>query len=291
MFWELLQQPFIQTALLAGVVCGVVAGAIGTFVVMRRMSFSVHAISELGFTGAAAALLAGVDAVYGLLGGSIVVALVLGLLTVRDRDRDAATGSMLAFGLGVGVLLLSLYQGFATEATNLLFGSIVGVSTDQLRLLAICGAIVLVTLAICFRPLLFASVDPQAAAARGVPVRMLSVLLLVLLAITVAEAVQVVGVMMILNLVVTPAAAAVRLTARPIVAVGLSIGIALVATVGGILLSLQWPHPVSFFVAAISFGVYLIARAVTSDRMRRWTSHEPPSPSPQADPVGTPAHH
>lgn len=285
MFWELLQQQFVQTALLAGAVCGVVAGAIGTFVVMRRMSFAVHAISELGFTGAAAALLAGVDAVYGLLGGSIVVALVLGLLTVRDRDRDAATGSMLAFGLGVGVLLLSLYKGFATEATNLLFGSIVGVSTDQLRLLAICGAVVLVALAICFRPLLFASIDPQAAAARGVPVRLLSVVLLLLLAITVAEAVQVVGVMMILNLVVTPAAAAVRLTARPAMAMVLSIAIALVATVGGILLSLQWPHPVSFFVAAISFGIYLMARLLTSDRLRIGRAAGPAGPRPTSAPV------
>ena len=140
MFTQLLDQHFVHTALWAGAVVAVVSGAIGVFVVTRGMSFAVHAISELGFTGAAGALVIGIDPVIGILGGSLLVGLVLGLLSLRGRERDSAIGAVLAFGLGLGVLFLSLYQGYATEATNLLFGSIVGVSDAQLRTLAIVGA-------------------------------------------------------------------------------------------------------------------------------------------------------
>jgi zinc/manganese transport system permease protein len=264
MFVELLQEHFVHTALLAGFVVAVVAGAVGTFVVLRGMSFAVHAISELGFTGAAAALVLGLDPVFGLLGGAVVVAGVLGGLTMRGREHDAAIGSVLAFGLGVGVLLLSIYRGYATAATSLLFGSIVGVSDAQLRLLAVLGALVLIGMLLLYRPLLFASVDPHAAEARGVPVRFLTFALLLLLAVTAAEAIQVVGVLLILTLVVTPAAAATRLTARPSLAIVVSVGIAVVATVGGIVCSLIWPYPVSFYVATISFAAYVIARLAST---------------------------
>jgi zinc/manganese transport system permease protein len=260
MFTQLLGQHFVHTALLAGAVVAITSGAIGTFVVTRGASFAVHAISELGFTGAAGALVVGLDPVIGMLGGSLLVGLVLGLLSLRGRERDSAIGAVLAFGLGVGVLFLSLYQGYATEATNLLFGSIVGVSDHQLLVLAGVGAIVLVGIAVLYRPLLFSSVDPEVAAARGVPLRALSVAMFLLLALTTAEAIQVVGVLLVLTLVITPAAAAQRLTVRPGLAVVLSIGIALVATEGGILLSLEKSWPTSFFISAISFAVYLFAR-------------------------------
>ena len=140
MFTQLLGQHFVHTALLAGAVVAITSGAIGTFVVTRGASFAVHAISELGFTGAAGALVVGLDPVIGMLGGSLAVGLVLGLLSLRGRERDSAIGAVLAFGLGIGVLFLSLYQGYATEATNLLFGSIVGVSDHQLGVLAAVGA-------------------------------------------------------------------------------------------------------------------------------------------------------
>ena len=224
MFTQLLSEHFVHTALWAGAVVAVVSGAIGVFVVTRGMSFAVHAISELGFTGAAGALVIGIDPVIGMLGGSLLVGLVLGLLSLRGRERDSAIGAVLAFGLGLGVLFLSLYQGYATEATNLLFGSIVGVSDAQLRNLVIVGAIVLVGLALLYRPLLFSSVDPEVAAARGVPIRALSVAIFLLLALTTAEAIQVVGVLLVLTLVITPAAAAQRLTGRPTLALMLSIG-------------------------------------------------------------------
>jgi zinc/manganese transport system permease protein len=277
MFTQLLAQHFVHTALLAGAVVAVVCGAIGIFVVMRGASFAVHAISELGFTGAAGALVLGIDPVIGMMGGSLSVGLVLGFLSLRGRERDSSIGAVLAFGLGVGVLLLSLYQGYATEATNLLFGSIVGVSDTQLRNLAIVAALVIAGLAIAFRPLLFSSVDPEVAESHGVPLRALSVITFLLIALTTAEAIQVVGVLLVLTLVITPAAAAQRLTGRPAVALLLSVGIALVSTEGGILLSLEKPWPTSFFIATISFAAYLIARVIDATRPEasRATRSEP----------------
>jgi zinc/manganese transport system permease protein len=260
MFTDLLAQHFVHTALLAGAVVAVVSGAIGIFVVTRGASFAVHAISELGFTGAAGALVLGIDPVIGMISGSLVVGLVLGLLSLRGRERDSAIGAVLAFGLGIGVLFLSLYRGYATQATNLLFGSIVGVSSRQLFELTIVALIVTAGLAACYRPLLFSSVDPEVAAARGVPLRALSVAIFLLLALTTAEAIQVVGVLLVLTLVITPAAAAQRLTARPGLALVLSVCIALVATEGGILLSLAQSWPTSFFISAISFAIYIAAR-------------------------------
>jgi ABC-type Mn2+/Zn2+ transport systems, permease components len=270
MFTQLLAQHFVHTALWAGAVVAVVSGVIGVFVVTRGMSFAVHAISELGFTGAAGALVVGLDPVIGVLGGSLLVGLVLGLLSLRGRERDSAIGAVLAFGLGIGVLFLSLYQGYATEATNLLFGSIVGVSDAQLLTLAIVGAIVLVGVAVLYRPLLFSSVDPEIAAARGVPLRALSVGIFLLLALTTAEAIQVVGVLLVLTLVITPAAAAQHLTRRPAVALVLSVAIALVSTEGGILLSLLKPWPTSFFITTISFTAYLGARVYGLGLGPRW---------------------
>jgi zinc/manganese transport system permease protein len=269
MFSQLLAQHFVHTALWAGAVVAIVSGAIGIFVVTRGMSFAVHAISELGFTGAAGALAIGIDPVIGMFGGSLFVGLVLGFLSLRGRERDSAIGSVLAFGLGVGVLFLSLYQGYATEATNLLFGSIVGVSDTQLRNLVIVGAIVLAGLAVLYRPLLFSSVDPEIAAARGVPLRALSVAIFLLLALTTAEAIQVVGVLLVLTLVITPAAAAQRLTGRPVLALFLSVAIALAATEGGILLSLEKSWPTSSFISALSFAAYVTARIVDWSRGRQ----------------------
>jgi zinc/manganese transport system permease protein len=272
MFVQLLGYHFVQNALWAGAVAAVVSGAIGVFVVARGMSFAVHAISELGFTGAAGALVVGISPVIGILGGSLLVGLVLGLLSLRGRERDSAIGAVLAFGLGLGVLFLSLYQGYATEATNLLFGSIVSVSDAQLRTLAIVGAIVLVGLAALYRPLFFSSVDPEIAEARGVPIRALSVAIFLLLALTTAEAIQIVGVLLVLTLVITPAAAAQRLTGRPGLALLLSVGIALVSTEGGILLSLEKSWPASFFITTISFAFYVAARLYDWSRGRQAAS-------------------
>jgi zinc/manganese transport system permease protein len=268
MFTTLLGEHFVHTALLAGAVVAIVSGAIGVFVVMRGLSFAVHAISELGFTGATGALVIGVNPVAGMIGGSLAVGAALGVLSLRGRERDSAIGAVLAFGLGLGVLFLSLYQGYATAATNILFGSIVGVDDAQLAVLAAVAALVLVALAVLYRPLYFAAIDPEVAAARRVPVRMLSVAIFLLVALTTAEAIQVVGVLLVLTLVITPAASAQRLTVRPGLTLLLSIGIALVSTEGGILLSLAKSWPTSFFISSISFAFYVAARIASYARNR-----------------------
>ena len=263
---NLLGYDFVQNALLAGAIIAVVAGVAGRFVVLRNLSFAVHGIAELGFTGTAASALAGADPLLGLLAGSVLAALGIGTLGVRLRDRDVAIGSILAFGLGLGVLFLTLNTRFASVAFSILFGSITGVSRPDVLLLLGLGALTLAVLAAIDRPLTFASVDPEVAEARGVPVRALSVVFLLVLAVAVAETIQVVGVLLVLTLLITPAASAARLTAHPALLTWLAVAIALACTLGGILLSLLTPYPTSFFVAALSFAVYVASRLLGSRR-------------------------
>lgn len=258
-----LGQPFAQHALVAGTLIAVISGLIGPFVIMRNMAFAVHGTAELSFTGAAAGLVVADDPVAGALVGSLVVAAAIGTLGVRERERDSAIGVILAFGLGVGVYLLSLYRGFATAATNILFGQIFGIGNGQLLLLLGVAVGVLATMTALYRPLLFASVDAEVAAARGVRTRLVGVLFLVVLALTVTEAAQIVGTLLVLSLAITPAAAAQRLSARPAVVTGLSVLFALLASDGGLVASLQFPDvKASVFVTAFSFGIYLLARGV-----------------------------
>jgi zinc/manganese transport system permease protein len=259
--WFYLGQPFAQHALLAGSLVAITSGLIGPFIVTRKMAFAVHGTAELSFTGAAAGLLVVGDPVVGALSGSLVVATAIGLLGVRERERDSAIGVILAFGLGVGVYLLSLYHGFATEATNILFGQIFGVSSGQLLLLLGVAAGVLVATTILYRPLLFASVDADVAEARGVRLRLVGLLFLFVLALTVTEAAQIVGTLLVLSLAITPAAAAQRLSARPAVVTGLSILFALLACDGGLIASLESNTvKASVFVTVFSFAIYALAR-------------------------------
>jgi zinc/manganese transport system permease protein len=259
--WFYLGQPFAQHALLAGTLVAITSGLIGPFIVTRKMAFAVHGTAELSFTGAAAGLLVVGDPVVGALAGSLVVATAIGLLGVRERERDSAIGVILAFGLGVGVYLLSLYHGFATEATNILFGQIFGVSSGQLLLLLGVAAGVLVATTILYRPLLFASVDADVAEARGVRLRLVGLLFLFVLALTVTEAAQIVGTLLVLSLAITPAAAAQRLSARPAVVTGLSILFALLACDGGLIASLESNTiKASVFVTVFSFAIYALAR-------------------------------
>jgi zinc/manganese transport system permease protein len=269
MFVTLLHQHFVHLALIAAAVAAVVSGALSPLVIARGQAFSVHGIAELGLTGAAGGLLAGIDAASGALVGSAGVGALLGVLGLRDRDRDAATGVVLAFGLGLGALFIRRLQNNSASTTfGLAFGSITSVSTHEVVLLCIVGAAVLAILAVCWHPLWFASIDPEAAAARGVPVRAIAVGFPILLGAAVSEVLQITGALLILTLVVTPAAAATRLSARPGVVMVWSIGLALLASVGGVLATLQWPTPpASFFVATISFVSYVIAR-VAGDWLR-----------------------
>ena len=257
---HLLGYPFAQNALAAGILVAVVAGLVSRFVVARNMSFAVHALAEVGFTGAAGFILIGLSPVLGLLSGSLLTAAIIGALGLRVRERDSVVGVVMAFGLGLGVLFIRLYPRYATEAFAILFGAITEVSMGDVMLLAVVASVTIVGLGVMYRPLTFATVDPIVAEARGVPVRFVSILFLVLLAAAVAEAVQVVGVLLILTLLITPGATAERLTARPGLATAASVGVALLATVGGILLALVSTPPVSFYVATIAFACYMAAR-------------------------------
>jgi zinc/manganese transport system permease protein len=265
---RLLAYDFVQNAIAAGIIIAIVSGVVSRFVVARDMSFAVHALAELGFTGAAGFILVGLSPVLGLLAGSMVTAVFIGALGVRVRGRDAVIGVVMAFGLGLGVLFITLYPRYATEAFALLFGTITGVSRGDVVTLVAIGAAALVVLAVVYRPLLFATVDPDVAEARGVPVQLLAVVFLLIMAAAIAEAVQVVGVLLILTLLITPGAAAERLTVRPGVAIVCSVGIAVLCTIGGIFMSLATSAPVSVFVTTLSFAAYLAARFVIGPRVR-----------------------
>lgn len=255
--------PFAQHALLAAALVAVACGLIGPFVITRGMAFAVHGTSELAFTGAAAGLLVAHDAIAGALVGAVVVGGLIGAMGVRERERDSSIGVILAAGMGLGVLLLSFYHGFATEATNILFGNIFGVSGGQLLLLGVIAVAVTVAMTALYRPLLFASVDPEVAVARGVPVRLLGIVFLFILAFTVTEAAQVVGTLLVLSLAITPAAAAHRLANSPLVVAVLAVVFALVSADGGLLASFQSSSvKPSVFVVAISFAIYVVARLV-----------------------------
>ena len=265
-----LSQAFAQHALLAAALVGIACGLIGPFVISRGMAFAVHGTSELAFSGAAAGLLAANNPVLGAYAGSLVIAAVLGVLGGRARERDATIGVILAFGLGLGVLFLSYYHGFATQATNILFGNIFGVSNDQLLALLLVAIGSLLVLLFMFRPLLFASVDPEVAQARGVPVRLLGVVFLFVLALTVTSAAQIVGTLLVLSLAITPAAAAQRLAARPATVTLLSVAFALIASVGGITVSLvSGTIKPSILVTTISFGIFVIACIIGRKDARR----------------------
>jgi zinc/manganese transport system permease protein len=255
---NLLTYDFVQQALLAAALLGLVAGLIGPFIVMRQMSFAVHGSSELSLTGAAFALLAGFEVGLGALIGSALAAALFGFLGQRARERDSVTGVVLAFGLGLAVLFIHLYPGRTGTSFALLTGQIVGVGYTGLAMLALVCVLVIAVLGLCYRPLLFATVDPEVAAARGVPVRTLGIVFAALVGVVAAQAVQIVGALLVMSLLITPAAAAARVVAAPAAAIATTVVFAEVAAVGGIVLSLAPGVPVSVFVATISFLIYLI---------------------------------
>lgn len=260
--FEMLHYPFAQHALIAATLIALTCGLVAPFVVMRDMAFAVHGTAELSFPSAVAGLLIAGDAVGGALVGSIVVATAFAILGRRRSESNTAIGVVLAFGLGLGVFLLSFYNGFSSAATNILFGSLVSASTRDLVILGALAVVVVVTMVVIFRPLLFASVDPAVAGARGVPVNVLGLIFLLVLALAVTEAAQVVGTLLVLSLAITPAAAARRWTANPLVFTALSVAFALVAADGGFLLSLALSDTdikASVLIAFVSFGIYLVS--------------------------------
>ena len=252
----------VQNSIVAAAVLGIVGGLIGVFVMQRDMAFAVHGISELSFAGAAGALLIGANVVLGSLVGSLIAAVLIGLLGAKARDRNSIIGVLMPFGLGLGILFLALYPGRSANKFGLLTGQIISVDIPQLGLLVTLSVVVLVALLFVWRPLTFDSLDADVAAARGVPSRALSLGFMVLLGLTVAVSVQIIGSLLVLALLVTPAAAALRISSSPLVVPLLSMLFGFVSAVGGILLALGGSLPISPYITTISFLIYIVCRIV-----------------------------
>lgn len=252
----------VQNSIIAAAVLGVVGGLIGVFVMQRDMAFAVHGISELSFAGAAAALLLGLNVVAGSIVGSLLAAGLIGVLGAKARDRNSIIGVLMPFGLGLGILFLALYPGRSGNKFGLLTGQIISVDLPQLGLLIGISIVVLVALLIVWRPLAFDSLDAEVASARGVPSGALSILFMTLLGLTVAVSVQVIGALLVMALLVTPAAAALRVSSSPVMVPVLSMVFGLVSAVGGILLAIGGSLPISPYITTISFAIYVVCRII-----------------------------
>src|SRR5438105_4404499 len=209
--FDILQYPFIQNAFIAGTCVAIIAAFAGYFLLVRGLTFAGHALPNIGFAGAAGAVFLGVSPVSGLLAFTIGAGIALGLLGKQMRERDIAIGIIMAFALGLGILFLSLYSGYAERVYSILFGTILGISRADVLVTALCSMLTIAVLLALFRPLLFSSYDPEVAQARGVPVRLLSVVFLVLVAVTISLSVQVVGALLVFTLLIGPAATAMRI--------------------------------------------------------------------------------
>ena len=260
--------PLVGNSLIAAALLGLMGGLVGIFVMNRDSSFAVHGISELSFAGAAIALLIGMDVVLGSVIGSVVAAALIGVLGARAKDRNSIIAVLMPFGLGIGILALSLYEGRASNKFGLLTGQIIAVDQPALVWLAGISLFVILTLVFIWRPLQFASLDPDVARARGVATGKLGFAFLILLGLAVAASVQVVGALLVLSLLVTPAAAALRVTSSPKLAPVLSVVFALTSAVGGILLAIGGGLPVSPYITTVSFVIYLVCRGVAMAKTR-----------------------
>lgn len=258
----------LANSIIAGAVLGIVGGLIGVFVMQRDLAFAVHGVSELSFAGAAAALLFGGSVVAGSLGGALVAAILIGVLGAKARDRNSIVGVLMPFGLGLGILFLSLYDGRSANRFSLLTGQIVSVSSPDLGWLIGISMVVLIGLLVMWNPLRFDSLDPESAAARGVPTRAVSLLFMVLLGLIVAVSVHIIGALLVMALLVTPAAAAMRITAGPIAVPLLAALFGFVSAVGGILLALAGTLPVSPYITTLSFTIYVVCWIVQRSRAR-----------------------
>jgi zinc/manganese transport system permease protein len=264
----ILQSPFMRNALIGGSLVAVAAGLLGYFVITRQNAFAAHALAHIGFPGATGAILVGAPITLGLAVFCVGGGLLIGLFGRRVADREMATGTILALATALGVLFASLASANAGTTTSVLFGNLLAISRDQLLIFTAFTAFVVLTLAVLARPLVFASVDPEVAEARGVPVRALGLAFVVLLALTITMAVQVVGTLLLFALVVTPAATALRITARPARVAGLAVALALASVWGGLVLSAMVDLPPSFFIVSLAVLAWVGVLAVTGRRRR-----------------------
>jgi zinc/manganese transport system permease protein len=275
----LLQFHFMQNAFLVGTLVAILAGGVGYFVVLRGQSFAAHMLSQVGFPGAAAAVLVHASPVFGLMAFCVAAALGIGAMGRRlnagNRLESAAIGSILAFSLGLGLLFFRLFAGSAQGIYGFLFGTILGITDRDVTLTALTALAALVALALIARPLLFSSVDPDVAEARGVNVAGLSLGFLLLVALAVAITVQIVGTLLIFALLVAPGACALQLTARPGRGVAITIGLSLAFTWLGLAVAYFTVYPVGFFITSLAFGTYVgirVVKAVAAGVLgpRRW---------------------
>jgi zinc/manganese transport system permease protein len=263
------QFHFMQNAFIAGTLVALLAGAAGYFVVLRGQSFAAHMLSQVGFPGAAGAVLVHVSPVFGLIVFCVAAAFGIDQVTGKSgrnldagqRAESAAVGSILAFSLGLGLLFFRLYAGSAAGIYSFLFGTILGISDRDVQLTLVVAVLSMAALAVIGRPLVFATVDPEVAEARGVNVRFLSLAFLAILALAVAITVQIVGTLLIFALLVAPGASALQLTARPGRALGLSIALSLAFTWAGLVFAYFTDLPVGFFITSLAFATYVLIRA------------------------------
>lgn len=265
---------FMVNAFRAGTTVAIAAAVIGWFMVMRSESFVGHTLAVVGFPGAACATLLGISTTLGFFAFCIVAALVIAVLPRRGglqgfSEESAVVGAVQAFALASGFLFVSLYRGFLSGVNALLFGSFLGITDGQVVILLVVGVIAVAVLAAIGHPLLFASIDGDVAAATGVPVRLLSVLFLVLLGVASAEVSQITGTLLVFALLVVPAATAQLLTPRPLASLALSAGIGLAITWTGLAVAYYSPYPVGFFITTFAFAAYLVVRAGQALSARR----------------------
>jgi len=265
-WWQILTSAFMRNALIGGTLVALAAGLIGYFVIVRNTAFAAHALAHIGLPGATGAALLGLPVGLGLLAFCVGGALVIGALGSRAHDREVATGTVLALATGFGLFFNSLATKNSSTLTNVLFGNLLAITHQQLLNFTALLLLLAATVVFVFRPLLFASVNPQVAEAKGVPVRVLSVLFMVLLGIAVTMAVLAVGTLLLFALVVTPAATAIMVTARPILAMAISTGISVVSVWAGLAVSAIFNMPPSFVIVTIACGIWLAVWAV--DRVR-----------------------
>jgi zinc/manganese transport system permease protein len=264
---QLFSYPFMVHALEAGTIVAVMAGVTGWFMVLRRQTFAGHTLSIVAFPGAAAATLAGLPVAAGYFGFCGIGALMLGGIAGSRRslgNESAAIGSLQALALGLGFLFVSLYHGVLNGLDSLLFGTFLGVTTNQVLVLLAVGTVAVIVVGVSARPLIFASVDPDVARAAGVPVLLLGFGFLLVLGLSVAATSQITGALLVFALLVTPAATAHRLTPRPALGMALSVAIALAVTWLGLALAYFSVYPVGFYVTSLSFALYVIVRVTRS---------------------------
>jgi zinc/manganese transport system permease protein len=250
------QYDFMTNAFAAAGIVAVVSGCVGFFLVMRGQTFAGHALSHIGFAGATGAGLIGLAPLWGLVGFTVAGGIVMGLLSERISNRDVAIGVVLSLALGFGLLFLHYYTAFASQATALLFGNVLAVDHATIATLAALGAVTLLGLGAIMRPLVFMSLQPELAEARGVPLRFVSTAFLAIVALAVSQCAQIVGVLLVFTLMVGPAAAAQNVTTRLSIGLVLAAAFALVQAWLGLTLAFHTDWPTSFWITVLSAAVY-----------------------------------